>query len=162
MNTEQFFLGDSETQIPSRWRQSFPAGRFVGLSDLQSLNLDGWDGLLWISCADAEWQTKLNEARLKIPSAKVVVLSDAPQEQQGCWLLTGGLADIHTHTPLLKFFERLRWLCSMEAYGLVRSYCNVWWVRPSVQSPSDFHNHDQCRHPTHGPVYQAARRKLHG
>jgi hypothetical protein len=50
MNTEQFFLGDSETQIPSRWRQSFPAGRFVGLSDLQSLNLDGWDGLLWISC----------------------------------------------------------------------------------------------------------------
>lgn len=106
MNTEQFFLGDSETQIPSRWRQSFPAGRFVGLSDLRSLNLDGWDGLLWISCADAEWQTKLNEARLKIPSAKVVVLSDAPQEQQGLLALDGGARGYtHSHAIVEVFQE---------------------------------------------------------
>ncbi|MBP9147429.1 MAG: response regulator transcription factor [Rhodoferax sp.] len=106
MNTEQFFLGDSETQIPSRWRQSFPAGRFGGLSDLQSLNLDGWDGLLWISCADSEWETKLKEVRLKIPSAKVVVLSDAPQEQQGLLALDGGARGYtHSHAIVEVFQE---------------------------------------------------------
>ncbi len=106
MNTEQFFLGDSETQIPSRWRQSFPAGRFVGLSDLHSLNLDGWDGLLWISCSDSEWQTKLNEVRLKIPSVKVVVLSDAPQEQQGLLALDGGARGYtHSHAIVEVFQE---------------------------------------------------------
>lgn len=106
MNTEQFFLGDSETQIPSRWRQSFPAGRFVGLSDLLSLNLDGWGGLLWISCADSEWQTKLNEVRLKIPSAKVVVLSDAPQEHQGLLALDGGARGYtHSHAIVEVFQE---------------------------------------------------------
>lgn len=106
MNTEQFFLGDSETQIPSRWRQSFPAGRFVGLSDLLSLNLDGWGGLLWISCADSEWETKLKEVRLKIPSAKVVVLSDAPQEQQGLLALDGGARGYtHSHAIVEVFQE---------------------------------------------------------
>lgn len=106
MNTEQFFLGDSETQIPSRWRQSFPAGRFGGLSDLQSLNLDGWDGLLWISCADSEWETKLKEVRLKIPSAKVVVLSDAPQEHQGLLALDGGARGYtHSHAIVEVFQE---------------------------------------------------------
>ena len=106
MNTEQFFVGDSEIQAPSRWCQSFPAGKVITLTDLQSLNLSGCEGLLWISCDDPEWQTKLTEVRRMLPSAKVVVLSSAPQEQQGLLALDGGARGYtHSHAIVDVFQE---------------------------------------------------------
>ncbi len=97
MNAEHYFLGDSETQVPARWRQAFAAGRLVSLADLPSLADTVTPVMVWLSCDETDWQDRLKVVCQQVLSARVVVLSSAPHPQQGLLAFDAG-ARGYTHT----------------------------------------------------------------
>lgn len=97
MNAEQYFLGDSEAQVPGRWRQAFATGKLVSLTDLALGENTVSPAVIWLSCDDMDWQNSLKVIFQQVPSARVVVLSSSPHPEQGLLAFDAG-ARGYTHT----------------------------------------------------------------
>jgi DNA-binding NarL/FixJ family response regulator len=85
MNTEHLFISSPSAPTPDRWREAFPAGQTLDAASLVVL-LRGKTSaqcMLWLSSADAQWQVYLRQILQAIPGARVVLLSNAPEPQEG-------------------------------------------------------------------------------
>lgn len=96
MNTQQHIIDDPAFPAPQRWREAFPHGKVHATPELSTPAVLGWNGLLWLSSSDPLWLEHLQQIRLKAPGLAVIVLSDAPESQQGLLALNAG-ARGYTH-----------------------------------------------------------------
>ncbi|MBV5298875.1 MAG: response regulator transcription factor [Rhodoferax sp.] len=96
MNAGQHFLGDRATVVPDRWHQAFPAGQTHTDQELSAQGVAAWQGLLWISSDDPHWQDHMRQISQLRPDLKVVLLSSAPDPQEGLLALNAG-ARGYTH-----------------------------------------------------------------
>jgi len=96
MKTEQHFLSIPGVSVPQRWREAFPDGLVHITPELSTPAVLGWSGLLWLTCDNPQWLDHLQQIRLKAPGLAVIVLSDAPESQQGLVALNAG-ARGYTH-----------------------------------------------------------------
>ncbi|MFZ4625401.1 MAG: LuxR C-terminal-related transcriptional regulator [Rhodoferax sp.] len=96
MNADQHFLGDRATVVPDRWHQAFPAGQTHTDQELSAQGVAAWQGLLWISSDDPHWQDHMRQISQLRADLKVVLLSSAPDPQEGLLALNAG-ARGYTH-----------------------------------------------------------------
>jgi len=96
MKTQQHYIGDPALPPPQRWREAFPDGQVHTTPELATQAVTGWSGLLWLTSSDPQWLDHLQQIRLKAPGLAVIVLSDAPESQQGLVALNAG-ARGYTH-----------------------------------------------------------------
>lgn len=99
MKTEQFFVSSGTTDpVPARWHEAFPHGQVLGLAPLLA-RLRGSSAtadLVWLSSADAQWAAHLQQILQAQSATLVVLLSSAPESQQGLSAINGG-ARGYTH-----------------------------------------------------------------
>jgi DNA-binding NarL/FixJ family response regulator len=100
MNTTQhLFLHSPPAALPARWAEAFAAGRLLETAALlawlrgHSIVFD----IVWLSTTDAQWLAHLQQIVAAEPAARVVVLSAAPQPQEGLIAINAG-ARGYTHT----------------------------------------------------------------
>ena len=98
MNIKPFFLSSPSTPAPDRWRQAFPDGRSLSARALAlSLSTQSVEScLIWLSSADAQWPAHFDQIRLALPGARIVLLSNAPDPQEGLIALDKGVRG-YTH-----------------------------------------------------------------
>jgi DNA-binding NarL/FixJ family response regulator len=99
MNPQHFFLSGSR-QPSERWKQAFPEGQTVAPADLtQRLkNPQPKQCLCWVASDEPEWRTTLELAQKAQPGCRVVVLSGAPEPNEGLMALdAGALGYTHSH-----------------------------------------------------------------
>ncbi len=96
MNAEQHFLSDQVVAVPERWREAFPNGRIHTVQALAAPGAPLLHGLLWVSCDDTHWQQHLAQVRQHQPDLKPILLSNAPDPQEGLLALSAG-ARGYTH-----------------------------------------------------------------
>ncbi|MBK9440495.1 MAG: response regulator transcription factor [Comamonadaceae bacterium] len=96
MKTQQHFIGGPTLPTPQRWREAFPDGQVHTVQELSTPAVLGWSGLLWLTSGNPQWLEHLQQIRLKTPGLPVVVLSDAPESQEGLVALNAG-ARGYTH-----------------------------------------------------------------
>ncbi len=96
MKTQQHFIGRPALPAPQRWREAFPDGQVHTAQELSTPAVLGWSGLLWLTSDNPQWLEHLQQIRLKTPGIPVVVLSDAPDSQEGLVALNAG-ARGYTH-----------------------------------------------------------------
>jgi len=98
MNTQHLFLSSPAAPVPERWREAFPAGQALAAVALQA-RLRGQPAaasLVWLSSADAQWPVQLRQIQQAQPGVRVVLLSNAPDPQEGLSAINGG-AQGYTH-----------------------------------------------------------------
>lgn len=99
MKTEQFFVSSGVADPASaRWHEAFPHGQALGLSTVLA-RLRGASaaaGLVWLSSGDEQWAAHLQQVLQARPATPVVLLSSAPEPQQGLSAINGG-ARGYTH-----------------------------------------------------------------
>ena len=98
MMSEHLFLLTPAWPVPDRWKEAFAQGRALGASALLDWvrSHDVSHCLLWLSTADAQWASRLQELMQLQPTARVLVLSNAPDPREGLLALNGG-ARGYTH-----------------------------------------------------------------
>lgn len=96
MKTEQLFVSSAIT--PARWQEAFPHGQALGLPAVLARLRRPSDSvtLVWLSSADAQWTAHLQQILQAQPATPVVLLSSAPEPQQGLSAINGG-ARGYTH-----------------------------------------------------------------
>ena len=98
MMTEHLFLLAPASPVPDRWTEAFARGRALAspvLMDWLRAH-DVSHCLIWLSTADAQWASRLQELMQLQPTARVLVLSNAPDPREGLLALNGG-ARGYTH-----------------------------------------------------------------
>jgi len=100
MNTTQhLFFHSPPAALPARWVEAFPTGRLLETTALlpwlrgHSIVFD----IVWLSTTDAQWLAHLQQIVAAEPAARVVVLSAAPQPQEGLIAINAG-ARGYTHS----------------------------------------------------------------
>ena len=102
MKTEHLFLSSpavpASILVPARWREAFPDGKVQPMGDLLSrLRVQpATASLVWLSSAEAQWQDHLRQILQAKPDARVLLLSNAPDEREGLLAINGG-ARGYTH-----------------------------------------------------------------
>ncbi len=98
MKLEHFFLRSASAPVPQRWRQAFPAGQALDAPDLLAhLRVAPTaDCLAWLCTADAQWALYLHQILQSQSGARVVLLSNTPEPQEGLAALNAGVRG-YTH-----------------------------------------------------------------
>jgi len=98
MKTQHFFLCSPSVPAPDRWRQAFADGRALdALSLLDRLrSLSAERSMIWLNAADSQWSDHLKKILQSQPAARVVLLSGAPEPDEGLRALDAG-ARAYTH-----------------------------------------------------------------
>lgn len=98
MNTLQFHLSRAGSQPPARWVEAFPEGESLGLDDLvQRLGSGSTSSfIVWMATEDGDWLQRLQQLLQCLPSARVVLMSGAPEPDEGMKALEGGVRG-YTH-----------------------------------------------------------------
>jgi DNA-binding NarL/FixJ family response regulator len=93
MTPRHLFLVTKAGWAPSRWREAFPEGQALEAPALigQLRGLAPEASIAWLSGADAEWPTRLREIREACPGVRVVLLSGAPESDEGLRALDAGV-----------------------------------------------------------------------
>jgi DNA-binding NarL/FixJ family response regulator len=102
MKTEHLFLSSPalpvSVLVPARWREAFPEGTVHEMAPLLSRlrTRPAAASLVWLSSADAQWQDHLRQILQAKPDARVLLLSNAPDEREGLIAINGGVCG-YTH-----------------------------------------------------------------
>ena len=92
MKMQHYFLTPAVSAVPARWREAFADGRALNLAELlvelpaQAVT----QSMVWLSADDAQWADALQQVMQCQPGARVVLLSGAPEPQQGLLALNAG------------------------------------------------------------------------
>lgn len=91
MKTEHFFVS-RVAAVPERLREAFPGVLALEPAALQvrCAGLPATQYLVWISNTDAAWPDDLSQLRKNLAGARVVVLSNAPEQLEGLNALDHG------------------------------------------------------------------------
>lgn len=98
MNTRHFFLTIPGEPVPERWREAFPKGQ-VTPADALETRLRGRPAAkstIWLSGDGAQWPERLRRLFEALPGARVVMLSGAPDPDEGLRALNAGVRG-YTH-----------------------------------------------------------------
>jgi DNA-binding NarL/FixJ family response regulator len=116
MNIQHFFLSSAPLEPGARWQQAFAEGQCVAASDLAhclaSLQTNSY--LVWLSSEDRQWPQMLALALQTRGDARVVLLSAAPNPNEGMAALNAGALG-YTHAYALP--ELLREVATVVAHG---------------------------------------------
>ena len=95
---QHFFLGAATTPVPARWREAFPDGQPLSAANLLArLRVQTPEqSIVWLSADDAQWADALQQVLQSRPGARVVLLSGAPEPQQGLQAVNAGVR-AYTH-----------------------------------------------------------------
>ena len=98
MSTRHFFVATASGVAPARWREAFPEGVALELPALlgQLKGLAADASIVWLSSADGEWLAQLRAVRGAQAGARVVLLSGAPESDEGLRALDAGVRG-YTH-----------------------------------------------------------------
>ena len=98
MSTRHFFLATGAGAAPPRWREAFPEGQSLEAPALlgQLRGLAAEASITWLSSADADWSARLREILEARSGARVVLLSGAPEPDEGLRALDAGVRG-YTH-----------------------------------------------------------------
>ncbi len=121
---QHYFLTDASATVPARWREAFAEGRALDLAELLK-NLRGQDAtqsMVWLNADDALWSDALQQVLQSQSGARVVLLSGAPEPQQGLLALNAG-ARAYTHAYAVP--ELLQEVATVVAHGGL-------WVGPDL------------------------------
>jgi DNA-binding NarL/FixJ family response regulator len=104
MKTEHLFLSSPAVPVsvlvPARWREAFPDGTVHEMAALLSRlrAQPATANLVWLSSADAQWPAQLRQILQTRPDARVLLLSNAPDEQEGLRAINSGVRGYaHAH-----------------------------------------------------------------
>lgn len=95
---EHFYLLGPAAPLPERWSEAFAHGRVLDAATLLAW-LRGHSvahDIIWLSTTDAQWSTHLQQILRVEPAARVVLLSSAPQPQEGLEAINAGVRG-YTH-----------------------------------------------------------------
>lgn len=98
MSVEHYFLRSPSASVPDRWREAFANGQAFDATALQA-RLRGrapTQCMVWLSSADAQWPDHLGQILQTQPGAQVVLLSGAPEPEEGLNALNAGVR-AYTH-----------------------------------------------------------------
>ncbi len=93
-----FYLRSPAAPLPERWSEAFPQGRVLDAGAL----FDWLRGhsvvhdIVWLSTTDAQWLPHLEQILKAEPAARVVLLSSAPQPEEGLGAVNAGVRG-YTH-----------------------------------------------------------------
>lgn len=93
-----FYLRGAAAPLPERWSEAFAQGRVLDATALLAW-LRGHSvvhDIIWLSTTDALWPTHLQQILRAEPAARVVLLSSAPQPQEGLEAINAGVRG-YTH-----------------------------------------------------------------
>ena len=93
MKTQHLFLAGAAALVPQRWREAFASGRALDAPALLArLRAQAaTQSMVWLSADDAQWPAALQQVLQCQPAARVVLLSGAPEPQQGLQALNAGV-----------------------------------------------------------------------
>ena len=95
---QHFFLIAATAPVPARWREAFPDGQPLNAANLLArLRVQTPEqSIVWLSADDAQWADALQQVLQSRPGARVVLLSGAPEPQQGLQAVNAGVR-AYTH-----------------------------------------------------------------
>ena len=98
MTTQQFFLCSASAPVPDRWRLAFADGQALNAPALlvHLRRQPGAQSTVWLSAADAQWPQYLQQILQSQPGERVVLLSGAPEAEEGLKALDAGVR-AYTH-----------------------------------------------------------------
>ena len=98
MKTQHFFLCSASAPVPDRWRRAFADGQALDAPALlQRLRSEApAQSMIWLSTADAQWPQHLQQILQDQPGERVVLLSGAPEAEEGLQALNAGVR-AYTH-----------------------------------------------------------------
>lgn len=98
MTIQHFFLCRASASVPERWRQAFPNGHTIeGPALLARLRGKAATQIMvWLSAADRQWPDDLQQILKIQPKTRVVMLSGAPEPDEGLRALEAGVR-AYTH-----------------------------------------------------------------
>ena len=98
MNTLQFHCSRAGSQPPARWVEAFPEGESLGLDALVQRLGSGSTSpfIIWMDTEGGDWLQRLQQLLQSLPNARVVLMSDAPEPDEGMQALEGGVRG-YTH-----------------------------------------------------------------
>lgn len=119
MNTWHFYLSRAGAEVPPRWREAFPEGESIGLDALvRRLGGDAAQpGIVWMGTEGGDWPQRLAQLLQRLPDARVVLVSGAPEPDEGTRAFEGGVRG-YTHAygvPTL-----------LQEVGLVVGHGGLW------------------------------------
>ena len=92
MTMQHFFLS-STAAVPQRWREAFATGEALDVSALIA-RLKGQpaqQSMVWLMAGNAQWPDVLQQVLQAQPGARIVLLSGAPDPQEGLQALNLGV-----------------------------------------------------------------------
>jgi len=116
MTPQHFFLsGNTGTPSP-RWFDAFPSGKVLASDALAAgvAGLGPQEYIVWLSADDAAWLKSMAFATQALPGVRLVVLSGAPEPDQGLAALDAGAMG-YSHTYALP--EVLQEVATVVAHG---------------------------------------------
>lgn len=122
MNSEHHLLRDSAIPAPVRWVEAFPSGRVHAAEALYEVGAARWQGLLWLNSDDPRWFDHLAHARKILPNAALVLLSSAPEVNEGLKALDAG---VRGYTHAYAVAKLLREVATVVEHGGL-------WVGPEL------------------------------
>jgi len=98
MKTQHFFLCSPSVPAPDRWRQAFADGQALEAQTLLERlpSFSAVQSMIWLSVADSQWIDHLKKILQDQPAARVVLLSGAPEPDEGLRAIDAG-ARAYTH-----------------------------------------------------------------
>lgn len=98
MSLRHLFLASEAGPAPPRWREAFPGGQTLEVAALlrQLGDQAGASPIVWLASADRQWPARLQEIRAAREGVPVVLLSGAPQSDEGLRALDAGVRG-YTH-----------------------------------------------------------------
>jgi two-component system, NarL family, nitrate/nitrite response regulator NarL len=93
MNTQHFFFSSDIAAVPQRWRQAFATGEALDAPALLT-RLQGQPAqqcMVWLTAGNAQWPDILRQVLQAQPGARIVLLSGAPDPQEGLQALNLGV-----------------------------------------------------------------------
>ena len=124
MKVQHYFWSTASAPVPARWQEAFADGRALGSLNLLA-RLRGQAperSMVWLSADDAQWSAALQQLLQTQPGARVVLLSGAPEPQQGLLALNAG-ARAYTHAYAVP--SLLQEVATVVAHGGL-------WVGPEL------------------------------
>lgn len=92
MGVGQYFLEVPGRPVPARWREAFPAGVALAEAALLDRLANGAPSgcLVWLSADEPQWGERLRRLREARPGDFPVVVSNAPDDDQGLTAINEG------------------------------------------------------------------------
>lgn len=107
---------------PARWVEAFPTGRVHDAQALYALDKVRWQGILWLTSDDPRWLDHLAQARRSLPDVPVILLSSAPDVNEGLKALDAG---VRGYTHAYAVVKLLREVATAVEHGGL-------WVGPDL------------------------------